>query len=120
MPRHRDAVPAEFAAKIPLDAHQKAADYTVAKTAFRHCSPCCSTALVLIGFTLLGGLQWLSDASDAAAPAPAWCTSSALLAAFAVISGVIDLPFDYYRQFVLEERFGFNKMTQGLVSCATC
>jgi STE24 endopeptidase len=37
-----------------------------------------------------------------------------LLAAFAVISGLLDLPFDYYRHFVLEERFGFNKMTPKL------
>jgi STE24 endopeptidase len=38
----------------------------------------------------------------------------ALVAAFAIISGVLDLPFDWYRQFVLEQRFGFNKMTPGL------
>ena len=39
---------------------------------------------------------------------------AALLAAFAAVSGVIDLPFDYYKQFGLEQRFGFNKMTPGL------
>jgi STE24 endopeptidase len=52
----RSAVPAEFAAKIPLAAHQKAADYTVAKTKFGLISLLFSSA-VLIGFTLLGGLQ---------------------------------------------------------------
>ena len=38
----------------------------------------------------------------------------ALLAAFVIVSGVIDLPVTLYRTFVLEERFGFNKMTAQL------
>jgi STE24 endopeptidase len=57
--RHREQVPAEFAGKIPLDAHQKAADYTVAKTRFGLVHAAWS-GLVLVGFTLLGGLQALS------------------------------------------------------------
>ena len=56
--RHRSAVPAEFAATIPLAAHQKAADYTIARTKFGMFSMLVGAA-VLIGFTLLGGLQWL-------------------------------------------------------------
>ena len=62
--------------------------------------------------TLLGGLQAVAAASGP--PAPAWSTRSPLLAAFAAISGLIDLPFEYYRQFVLEAKFGFNKMTPRL------
>lgn len=106
---HRNAVPAEFAAKIPLVAHQKAADYTVAKTKFNLVLLALSTA-VLIGFTLLGGLQTLSLAVFQRTGG-GMIYQLALLVAFGVISGVIDLPFDYYRQFVLEARFGFNKMT---------
>ena len=107
--QHRAAVPAEFAAKIPLAAHQKAADYTVAKTRFGLVSLLFSSA-VLIGFTLMGGLQWL--AIQLAPIAGFGMTGQlALLAAFAVLSGLLDLPFDIYRQFVLEQRFGFNKMT---------
>jgi hypothetical protein len=56
---HRDAVPAQFAQKIPLTAHQKAADYTIAKTQLKLVLLVVN-ALVLLGFTLLGGLQWLS------------------------------------------------------------
>ena len=110
--RHRAAVPAEFAAKIPLDAHQKAADYTVAKTRFG-IAAMLFNSLVLIGFTLLGGLQWLSD-HLMPYTGTGMVYQLALIAAFAVLSGVLDLPFDWYRQFVLEERFGFNKMTKGL------
>jgi STE24 endopeptidase len=106
---HRNAVPAEFAEKIPLAAHQRAADYTVAKTKFGLISMFVSAA-VLIGFTLLGGLQWLSHTIFNWA-GPGMVYQLGLLVAFAAISGLIDLPLDYYKQFVLEARFGFNKMT---------
>ncbi|HVL75024.1 MAG TPA: M48 family metallopeptidase [Noviherbaspirillum sp.] len=110
--RHRDAVPAEFSHKIPLYAHQKAADYTVARTRFGLVTMIVNAA-VLIGFTLFGGLQWLSVAVFDATGPGMW-HQLGLVAAFAVISGLVDLPFDYYRQFGLEERFGFNKMTPKL------
>jgi STE24 endopeptidase len=110
--RHRVQVPAEFAAKIPLDAHQKAADYTVARTRIGLASLLFNSA-VLIGFTLFGGLQALSTVLLHAF-GPGMLHQMSLVVAFAVISGVLDLPFDYYRQFVLESRFGFNKMTVGL------
>ncbi len=106
---HRKQVPPEFASKISLAAHQKAADYTVAKTRFGMLATLFG-GFVLIGFTLLGGLQALALAVlDATGPGMAF--QLGLVAAFAVVSGLLDLPFDYYRQFVLEERFGFNKMT---------
>ncbi|MBC7455354.1 MAG: M48 family metallopeptidase [Massilia sp.] len=113
---HRAHVPAEFAASIPLAAHQKAADYTVAKTKFGLASLLFSS-VVLIGFTLMGGLQWLAGAllpliTPDSGPGIGY--QIALLVAFAALSGLLDLPFDYYRQFVLEQRFGFNKMTFGL------
>lgn len=109
---HRNAVPAEFAERIPLAAHQKAADYTVARTKFGLLGLLVNT-LVLIGFTLLGGLQWLSEQIFALTGA-GMVYQLALLGAFALISGAIDLPFDYYKQFKLEQSFGFNKMTRGL------
>ena len=109
---NRSAVPAEFAEKIPLAAHQKAADYTAAKTTFGLVNLLFSSA-VLISFTLLGGLQWLST-TIMPLTGPGMVFQMSLLVAFAAVSGLLDMPFDYYRQFVLEERFGFNKMTLGL------
>jgi STE24 endopeptidase len=109
---HRNAVPAEFATKISLASHQKAADYTVARTSYGLIHLVFSS-LVLIGFTLLGGLQWLTIQIVPIAGF-GMAGQLSLLAAFAVISGLLDLPFDYYRQFVLEQRFGFNKMTPRL------
>ncbi len=107
--RHRDAVPAEFADKIPLAAHQKAANYTVAKTRFGLLHAVWS-GLVLVGFTLLGGLQALSTAL-LHLTGPGMVHQIGLIVAYAIIAGVLDLPFTYWFQFVLEERFGFNKMT---------
>jgi STE24 endopeptidase len=110
--RHRDAVPEQFAAKIPLAAHQKAADYTVAKTKLK-ITLLVVNAVVLVGFTLMGGLQWLSEVlSPTFGVGIAY--QLALVAAVSIISSLIDLPIDYYKQFTLEERFGFNKMTPGL------
>jgi len=109
---HRSAVPAEFAATIPLAAHQKAADYTIARTKFGMFSMLVSAA-VLIGFTLLGGLQWLS-VQVFNATGGGMLYQLGLIVAFALVSGIIDVPLDYYRQFRLEERFGFNKMSKGL------
>jgi STE24 endopeptidase len=107
--RHRAAVPAEFAAKIPLDAHQKAADYTVARTRFGLVT-LVFNSVVLVGFTLFGGLHALSTMLLHLL-GPGMLHQMALLATFAIVTGVLELPFDYYRQFVLEQRFGFNKMS---------
>jgi STE24 endopeptidase len=109
---HRAEVPEQFAQKIPLAAHQKAADYTIAKTQLKLLLLVVNAA-VLIGFTLLGGLQWLSI-NLISFTGPGMLYQIGLIAAVAVISEIIDLPLDYYKQFRLEEKFGFNKMTPGL------
>ncbi|MFZ6757813.1 M48 family metallopeptidase [Undibacterium sp. Ji50W] len=110
--RNRAAVPAQFAEKISLASHQKAADYTIAKTKMGIVMQMVN-ASVLIGFTLFGGLQWLS-VTLVKLTGPGMLYQISLLIAFTLISGIIEFPFSYYSQFVLEERFGFNKMTLGL------
>jgi STE24 endopeptidase len=107
--QHREAVPPPFDAAVPLAAHQKAADYTIAKTRFGLLELAFGAA-VLLGWTLLGGLDTLNQALHD------WLGSGmaqqlALITAFAVISGALDLPFTLYQTFVIEERFGFNKMS---------
>ena len=107
--QHRNSVPAAFANNITLAAHQKAAAYTVAKARFGLLEMALGTA-ILLGWTLLGGLsamnqallQWLGGGM---------LQQIALLAAFVLIGAVIELPITLYQTFVLEERFGFNKMT---------
>ncbi len=110
--RHRDAVPPAFAATVSLASHQKAADYTLAKSRLGMLETAVATA-ILLGWTLLGGLDTLNQALRALL-GPGMTQQLALLAAFAAIGGLLDLPFSLYRTFVLEERFGFNKTTFGL------
>ena len=110
--QNRHAVPAAFAGVISLESHQKAADYTITKARFGLLEMAFGAAL-LLGWTLLGGIDVLNQAVNATALASfgALVPQLALLAAFAAISGVLDLPFTLYSTFKIEERFGFNKMT---------
>ena len=110
--QNRHAVPAAFAGVISLASHQKAADYTITKARFGLLEMAFGAAL-LLGWTLLGGIDALNQAVNATALASfgALVPQLALLAAFAAISGVLDLPFTLYSTFKIEERFGFNKMT---------
>lgn len=109
---HRDAVPAAFAATIPLAAHQKAADYTLAKDRFGLLAMAFGAA-VLLGWTLLGGLDALNtllrDALFERFGGLAY--QLALLAAFALIGGLLDAPFEAWSTFRIEQRFGFNRMS---------
>ncbi|MBI2726856.1 MAG: M48 family metallopeptidase [Polaromonas sp.] len=110
--RHRDAVPTAFASTISLEAHQKAADYTITKARFGLLEMAFGAA-VLLGWTLLGGIdavnQFLSNSNLASYGS--LVPQLALLAAFGLIGSLLDLPFTLYSTFRIEERFGFNKMT---------
>jgi len=110
--KHRDSVPAEFAEKVTLAEHQKAADYTIAKLRLGVLENGVS-AIILIGFTLLGGLQIL-NISLSQLLGDGITQQIALLGSIAIISGMVDLPFSWYKQFHLEERFGFNRMGKQL------
>ena len=110
--QHRASVPAAFADRITLAAHQKAADYTITKSRLGLLELAFGTA-VLLGWTLLGGLDWLNQALLARMGPGMW-QQLALLGSFVLIGGIIDLPFTLYQTFVVEERFGFNKMTPKL------
>lgn len=109
---HRGDVPAAFRDAIPLDAHQKAADYTVARVGLARADVVVS-ALWLLLLTLGGGLQWLFDAAGSLA-GDGMVRDLVFVGLLAVASSLIDLPFMLYRTFVVEERFGFNKMTLGM------
>jgi STE24 endopeptidase len=109
---HREQVPDRFAERIPLTAHQRAADYTIERTRLAMLEIVVSAA-VLIGLTLLGGVQTL-DLAISDWLGRGYLGQIALIGAVIAITGVIDLPFDYYRQFVIEERFGFNRMSKGI------
>ncbi|MBS1160331.1 MAG: family peptidase [Proteobacteria bacterium] len=105
---HRAAVPADFAERIGLEAHQKAADYTIARNHLGWRTSLVDAALLLT-LTLGGGLAWLHEFWASRLDGLPY--GLALIFSLLLISGIIDLPFSLYRQFVIEARFGFNRMT---------
>jgi STE24 endopeptidase len=107
---HREAVPAMFAQSIPLASHQKAADYTVAKARLGIVDTVLD-ALVLLALTLGGVLQWLSDLWQRAFAVEGIWHGVALILTVFLLRGALGLPLSLYRIFVIEERFGFNRMT---------
>ncbi|TDY00004.1 STE24 endopeptidase [Thiohalophilus thiocyanatoxydans] len=107
--QHRDAVPAAFRDHISLEAHQQAADYTLAKLRFGKVELLLGTALLLI-WTLGGGLNLLDQFWRAMSLSPI-LTGLAVIFSFMLISTLLDIPLSLYRTFRLEERFGFNRMT---------
>jgi STE24 endopeptidase len=106
---HRTAVPDAFHEKIQLGDHQKAADYTSAKTRFDMLGALFDAAL-LLAFTLAGGIQSIANLSNGWFSAPI-AQGMAVIVAVLVIYSLLEAPFNIYRTFVIEARFGFNKMT---------
>lgn len=106
---HRAAVPDAFQAHIKLEDHQKAADYTCAKTRFALWNVLFE-ALLLLSFTLGGGVQFIADCSYGWFATPL-LQGMATIVAVMLLSGILEMPLQLYRTFVLEARFGFNKMT---------
>ncbi|WP_186047582.1 M48 family metallopeptidase [Burkholderia gladioli] len=109
---HRGAVPAQFRDTIPLTAHQRAADYTVARTRLTMLQIVASVVL-LIALTLFGGVGAIDHALRG------WLGGGygqqiLLIAAVLLITSAVEIPFDYVRQFGIEGRFGFNRMTRKL------
>lgn len=106
---HRAAVPLAFQEQIPLSDHQKAADYTTAKTRFAMLGIVFDAAL-LLAFTLAGGIQWVADQFRGNFDSPL-TLGVATLVTVLVISSLLEAPFNLYRTFVIEARFGFNHIT---------
>jgi STE24 endopeptidase len=101
-------VPKEFEKKITLEQHQKASRYTQAKLKVNNFEIVFSI-IILFGWTLGGALNWLDEI---------WQTQTqdvlfigvGFMISLMLIGSLIDLPFSIYRTFVLEQKFGFNKM----------
>ena len=117
---HRDAVPSPFASTITLAAHQRAADYTLAKGRLGLLSMAFGAA-VLLGWTLLGGIDTVNVAiRDVVQPRfGSMAYQIALVVCFAVIGSLIELPFELYGTFRVEQRFGFNRMTWKMYAADT-
>jgi len=110
--QHRAHVPDAFAHTISLEAHQKAADYTLAKSRVGLIDLALD-AITLMAWTLLGGLDllnqvtlnWLGEGMG---------QQVALVVSFTLIGSLIGLPLSLYQTFGIEQRFGFNNTTPKL------
>jgi STE24 endopeptidase len=107
---HRQAVPAEFADHVELAAHQKAADYTRAKTRLTLLDTLSGTVL-LLALTFGGLLQTVANLCSQYFPDGGYVPGLALIGGVMLLYSLIDLPIDLYRTFVIEQQFGFNKLT---------
>jgi STE24 endopeptidase len=107
--RHADAAPPAVAAIMDAPTYGKAVAYTLAKNRLARWTLVFDTGLLALA-VFSGVLPWLFSRVDAWAPGQAW--SGAL---FILIAGVLlslpGLPFEWWEQFRLEEKFGFNKST---------
>jgi len=109
---HRSTVPDVFREKIDLDSHQKAADYTSTKTRFTILEGVLDVVL-LLAFTLGGGIQFFANLNSAWLNTPI-LQGMATIVSVLLLSSALGIPFNLYRIFVIEARFGFNKITLGL------
>lgn len=109
---HRDQVPPEFSPRIGLASHQRAADYTAARVRLGMLERVYDAG-ILVALTLLGGLQAI-DLAVAQFTSNDLLRQLLLLGSVVLLLGVLGLPFTLWRQFKLEARFGFNRMTPGL------
>jgi len=107
---HRNQVPAAFGETISLDAHQKAADYSSAKTRLM-LQEGIAQAVLLVLLTIGGGLQIIDDGWRGVMPDHEILRGALVILSALLVSSLVELPFDYYKTFVIDERFGFNKMT---------
>ena len=106
---HRSAVPTAFAEHVSLESHQKAADYTSVKVSISQFELVYSS-LILLAWTLGGGLQWLNTFWTGQISDPIWMGVTVMISFF-IISAVLAVPFSLYSTFVVEEKFGFNRTT---------
>ena len=109
---HANAVPAQFADRVSLDAHRRAAAYTVERTRLGLFETAAG-ALVLVAATLLGGLDWIV-ARLAGLGTGDFVLQMLVVTVVLLAVSALDLPFSWYRQFRIEQKFGFNRMTLGL------
>ena len=107
---HRNAVPSAFAHTIDLSAHQKAADYSTAKSKLIILEAIASAVLLAV-MTIGGGLQWLDDVWRQVLPEYHMVRGALVICSAMLALSLVDFPFDYYKTFVIDEKFGFNKMT---------
>jgi len=111
--KHRDMVPADFTAVIPLEAHRKAADYTLDKQRLGLIETLVIDGALLLALTLGGGLAAI-DALSQRWFGDGYLRHLGTVFGLIAVTTAIALPFDIWRTFAIEARHGFNRTTPAL------
>src|SRR4029450_10069699 len=106
---HSNEVPPAFREIVDQSTSPRSVHYTLAKNRFGDVLTVFDTAL-LIGILFSGVLPWAFKKFTAAFDTSVWAMAGFLFAT-GVMLGIIGLPFAWYAQFRLEDRFGFNTTT---------
>ena len=104
---HRFAVPDAFKTKVPLEAHQKAADYTLAKIKLGNIDGALGIVILLL-LTLGGGINMAFEYWTSIVSSPLIAGVAAIATIFLIMT-LVEIPTSVYQTFVIEEKFGFNK-----------
>ena len=107
---HRNAVPEAFKDTVSLEAHQKAADYTVEKGKLGDIDSVVGVVFLLI-LTLGGAISYSFD-FWASFGFSSMVAELAAVATIFIIMTLFEIPTSLYETFVIEEKFGFNKSTK--------
>lgn len=107
--RHRAAPPAAAAAIMDAGTYRRSVDYTLAKHRFGNLTMVFDAGVLALVLAS-GILPTLFGDVAAWAPAAQWDDALYILMVGVLLS-VPGLPFEWWGQFRLEERFGFNKST---------
>ena len=67
--------------------------------------------VVMIVFLVAGGFGWYNSWVVSLTDSVVWQTIL-FVVGLSVVSSVLDIPFDYYATFRIEEKYGFNKTTR--------
>jgi len=107
---HRSAVPDAFKDSVALDAHQKAADYTIEKEKLGGIDSIVGV-IFLIVLTLGGGISFIFDLWSSFEFSP-MLTDLGAVGSLILIMTLFEIPSSFYQTFVIEEKFGFNKSSK--------
>ncbi len=106
---HRHQVPEAFTDTVSLEAHQKAADYTIEKDKLGDIDSIIGLAFLLL-LTLGGGISLVFNFWNSFSLSPL-LTGLGAIGTLMLIMTLVDIPTSYYQTFVIEEKYGFNKNT---------
>src|SRR5262252_3769085 len=106
---HANEVPPSFREMVDEPTYHRSVDYTLAKSRFGEVVALFDAALLII-LLFSGVLPWAFGKLAAAFGSSVWAMTSFLFATGVALS-IVSLPFAWYAQFKLEDRFGFNTTT---------